>query len=106
MVLSVNSPDEEKNEKNEEIKEEEKKPLKLEEDKKPSLSFVDFAPCLFKQNEDKRIKIYDTFDQGLDAYFSSMEVKSERVEFEQKAWKKYENIKVFPLINLIFKCFY
>ena len=80
-----------KDQKKEHISEEKK------EEKKPNLSFVDFAPCLFLQNEDKRLKIYDTFNEALDNYFSAMETKSERVEFEQKAWKKYENIKVkFP----------
>lgn len=96
--MSASSPEEEKNLEKDQLPEEnpeEKKVLKLEE-KKNTTAYVDFAPCLFQQNQDKKIKIFETFDEGLDAYFSVFEVKSERVEFEQKAWKKYENIKVSP----------
>jgi len=121
LVLSSTCEEEKKEEKQEEKKEfeekkEEKEEISLDKkaekdhkkelvsdekksEKKPTLSFVDFAPCLFLQNEDKRLKIYDTFNEALDDYFSAMETKSERVEFEQKAWKKFENIKV----NLLHK---
>ena len=89
----------------EKIIEEEKKPEEVKkieeiteniekEPKKPNITYIDFAPCLFQQNQDKNIKIFESFNEGLDAYFAAMENKSERVEFEQKAWKKYENIKV------------
>jgi len=94
LVLSLASQEEEEKkleQKDEKISEEKK----VEEEKKSNLSFVDFAPCLLIQNQEKKIKIFETFDEGLDAYFSTMETKSERTEFEQKAWKKFENIKVF-----------
>jgi hypothetical protein len=67
---------------------------KAEEGKTNNMAFVDFAPCLLIQNQEKKVKIFETFVEALDVYFSSMETKSERAEYEQKAWKKYENIKV------------
>lgn len=100
MILSLASCQAENNEnqegKNEEKQEKEKNIANpLIEEKKNTLTFVDFAPVFFIQNHDKKIKIFDTFNDALDMYYSSMEIKSEKAEYEQKAWKKYENIKVF-----------
>jgi predicted ribosome quality control (RQC) complex YloA/Tae2 family protein len=54
--------------------------------------YSDFAPIHYLQITSPQ-KICQTFNECLDLYFSVMETKSEQNEFEQKAWKKFENIK-------------
>lgn len=100
LVLSMNSS----NSKNLEENQEENKENATNEEKKKIEAFVDFAPIALQQFEGKNVKIIESFNEAVDIYFSSMETKSERSEFEQKAWKKFENIKVFlKFLLLLFK---
>lgn len=103
--LLINQNEEhEKNEKIEKIETEIKEEKKDKEEEKiqnqqlnlneKKNCYYEFTPLLFKQQEDKKFKEFESFDMAVDEFFGSVDVKSEKNEFEQKAWKKFENIKV------------
>lgn len=60
------------------------------------LTNVEFHPFLFAQHENQPYKEFDSFDQAVDEFFSSMEsqkIDLKAVQIEREAYKKLQNVK-------------
>ncbi|KAL3872530.1 hypothetical protein ACJMK2_035753 [Sinanodonta woodiana] len=78
------------------IQKAEKKPSAKQGEEEQLLTYDEFHPMMFRQNEKQRFVEFDTFNKAVDEFYSKMEsqkLDTKALQQEKAALKKLENIK-------------
>jgi hypothetical protein len=65
----------------------------VKEEDKPKIRYFDFVAELALHHQNKYIEKLADFNLAVDKYFRNLDRTEEKVNVEELAWKKFENIK-------------